>query len=177
MRPAYSVPLGFFHYFCKKYTAMKYLVRSIKYFFYFTFLTSVILLVFVLTGMVEADINSMFDGGYDALWKIAMIFAIAAAAYPKVGFITRDVHTERSWEDIHDEIISNLRDREFCLESEDGNTMTFRYRSTVGRLSRMFEDRITLTRTQDGFEMEGLRKDVLRIAMALEYRLNPHEED
>ena len=66
---------------------MKYLIRSVKYFFYFAFLTTVIILALVLIGAVEGDINSIFEGGYSALWKIAVFFVLVAAVYPKVGFI------------------------------------------------------------------------------------------
>jgi hypothetical protein len=37
----------------------------------------------------------------------------------------------------------------------------------------MYEDRVVLTRTEDGYYLEGLRKDVLRLATSLEYKLNP----
>jgi hypothetical protein len=39
-----------------------------------------------------------------------------------------------------------------------------------GRMSKMFEDRITVTRVFDGYEFEGLRKDVLRLAAGFETR-------
>ena len=71
---------------------MKYFIRSVKYFFYFAFLTTAIVLVLVLIGAVEGDINSIFEGGYSALWKIAIFFALVAAGYPKVGFIRREIH-------------------------------------------------------------------------------------
>ena len=41
----------------------------------------------------------------------------------------------------------------------------------------MYEDRITLRRTGDGYELEGLRKDVLRLAAGLEHRLTPQNEE
>ena len=50
-----------------KFDAMKYLVRSVKYFFYFAFITTAIVLALVLVGAVEGDINSIFEGGYSAL--------------------------------------------------------------------------------------------------------------
>ena len=53
---------------------MKYLVRAVKYFFYFAFLSTVIILALVLIGAVEGDINSIFEGGYSALWKIALFY-------------------------------------------------------------------------------------------------------
>ena len=43
-------------------------------------------------------------------------------------------------------------------------------------LLKMFEDRITITRTDSGITMDGLRKDVFRMASGLEYRLNSNEE-
>ena len=58
---------------------MKYLVRAVKYFFYFAFLSTVIILALVLIGAVEGDINSIFEGGYSALWKIALFYLAVAA--------------------------------------------------------------------------------------------------
>lgn len=156
---------------------MRYIIRSIKYFFYFALLTSFFLALFVVSGTVEANIESMFDGGYSALWKIAMIFAVAAAAYPKLGFISSGVTCKDGWQDKKDAIKDFFKERHFELENETDNLMTFRYNGFAGRLTRMYEDKITLTGTENGFELEGLRKDVLRMAMALEYRLNPHNED
>ena len=54
---------------------MKYLIRSIKYFFYFSAITAVIIFMLVFIGAVEGDISQIFDGGYSAIWKIA-IFCI-----------------------------------------------------------------------------------------------------
>ena len=38
----------------------------------------------------------------------------------------------------------------------------------MGKLSKMYEDRITIRWNSDGFTMEGLRKDILRLATGLE---------
>ena len=46
---------------------MKYLIRAVKYFFYFAFLTTAIVLALVLIGAVEGDIDTIFNGGYSAL--------------------------------------------------------------------------------------------------------------
>ena len=74
---------------------MKYLVRSVKYFFYFAIITSLIVTALGMIGAVEGDIDSIFRGGYSALWKIAIFFAIVAAVYPKVGFITREIPVDK----------------------------------------------------------------------------------
>ena len=79
---------------------MKYFVRSVKYFIYFSLLCTLIVYALVLTGMASGDINEIFEGGYDAIWKIAVFFALVAAVYPKFGFITRKIETDRSWEEV-----------------------------------------------------------------------------
>lgn len=156
---------------------MKYITRAIKYFFYFAFLTTAIILALVLIGAVEGDINTIFNGGYSALWKIAIFFAVVAAVYPKVGFICRYIAVDRDWKDIRSEAIEYFKDRRYDLESETADTVTFRFRDTAGRLSKMYEDRLTLTRVPQGYTLEGLRKDVMRLATGLEYRLNPQNEE
>lgn len=154
---------------------MKYLVRAIKYFFYFAFLTTAVVLILVYTGMAEGDINSLFNGGYDALWKIAGFFILVAAVYPKVGFINRHLYINPS-KDIMPQMEEIMRERRYVLESRTESRMTFRVKGAGSRLVKMYEDRITLTRTADGYHMEGLRKDVLRVASALEYRFRDDQE-
>ena len=155
---------------------MKYLIRSVKYFFYFAFLTTAIILALVLIGAVDKNIDSIFEGGYNALWKMAIFFSVVAAAYPSLAFIRRDIPVKGDFQSRKDEIISFMKERQYDLESENAQTVTFRYRSAAGKLTRMYEDRITLTVEEDGFTMEGLRKDVFRLAASLEYRLNPQQE-
>ena len=154
---------------------MKYTIRAIKYFFYFSIITTAIVLALVLIGAVEGDINEIFEGGYKALWKIAAFFAVIAAVYPRVGFIRREVPLRREWAEVREDTISYFRDRRYILESENGDTVTFRCKDVASRLSKMYEDRITLTITPEGYEMEGLRKDVLRLAAGWEHRLSPEE--
>lgn len=145
---------------------MKYIVRAIKYFFYFAALTTLIVLGLILIGAVEGNIESIFDGGYDALWKMALMFAACAAIYPRFAFITREVTIDSAPSD--KEIVDFFRERRYDLEQENGNTMTFRYRGIAGRLSKMYEDRITLSRIGNTYVMEGLRKDILRISIGFE---------
>ena len=154
---------------------MKYLIRSVKYFFYFALLTTLIILALVATGLAEGDINTMFRGGTSAIWKMAIFFILVAAVYPKVGFISRKIQAERNWDEIRGLVIGFMQERQYELESESKEAITFRRKGTRNRITRMYEDRITLTLQDDGFEMEGLRKDVFRISASLEYRLNPQQ--
>ena len=156
---------------------MKYIIRSIKYFFHFTILTTVIITVLVLIGAVENDINAIFEGGYGSLWKTAVFFAAISAIYPKVGFINRKVDVNRDWNEIREEALEFFKDRRYELESETPDKITFRIKGTHGKLSKMYEDRITLSRTFGGYELEGLRKDVLRIATGFEHRFYTSAEE
>ena len=156
---------------------MKYFIRAVKYSFYFAFLTTVIVLALVATGLASGDINELFEGGYNALWKMAIFFAVVGAVYPKLGFISRKMYVSKDKDQIRAEVVEYMSERMYGFESETDDSITFRYRGALGRLTRMYEDRIVLTRTEDGYTMEGLRKDVMRLATGLEYRLNPHAEE
>ena len=70
-----------------------------------------------------------------------------------------------------------MENRGYRLESENGENMTFRNRSILNRITRMMEDRITFTRTLGGFELEGLRKDTIRVIYGLENALRNTSDD
>ena len=147
---------------------MKYLIRAVKYFIYFAFITTAIVLALVLIGAVEGDINSIFEGGYNALWKIALFFALVAAVYPKFGFVSRTLNVEADWDTMRAKAIRFFSDRRYRLETEAEDQVTFRRKDLAGRMTKMGEDRITLSRTEYGFILEGLRKDIILYATALE---------
>lgn len=150
---------------------MKYIVRAIKYFFYFSFLTCAIVLILVAIGAVEGNIEAIFEGGYSALWKIAVFFTAVAAVYPSLAFIKRDIPFEGDFDSLKDEVIEYMKDRRYELESCTAEVLTFRVRGVAGKLSKMFEDRITITPHQGGIQIEGLRKDVIRIATGIETKI------
>ena len=146
---------------------MKYIVRSIKYFFYFAFFATAIILALVFIGLVDGDINAIFENGTADLWKIATFFALVAAVYPNLAFITRQMPLEEDKETTKEHIKSFMKERRYDLESETAEGMTFRFHGLAGRLSKMNEDRITIKWNEEGYTMEGLRKDVLRLAAGL----------
>ena len=155
---------------------MKYIIRAIKYFFYFAFLTTALITVLVLIGAVESNIEAIFEGGYTALWKMAAFFGVVAAAYPSLAFIKRNISAKGEFSAMKAEIKEDMRDRRYELESETDNTLTFRVRGIAGKLAKMYEDRITVTSAFDGIQIDGLRKDVIRLATGLDARLNQQED-
>ena len=157
--------------------AMRYLIRSIKYFIRFSVICSLIITALVLIGAVEGGVDSIFEERYRSIGKIAIFFAVVAAAYPKFGFIRRDMQVSGEWADIRQMTVEFLGERQYSLESESADKATFRIKGTAGRLSKMYEDRLTLTKTENGWQMEGLRKDVMRLASGLEHRLAPQDTE
>lgn len=156
---------------------MKYIVRAVKYFIYICVLVSIILLVMVLAHFVSSDINVMFKEGWKSVAKIALVFAGIAAIYPLFGYRRLLAGVLGELGGLRDDVVKCMEERGYRLESEDGETMTFRSRSLLNRIFRVWEDRITVTKTLGGFEVEGLSRDVARIVPALEYRFrNPDSE-
>ncbi len=155
---------------------MKYFIRAVKYFFYFAILTTLIVLALILIGAVEGNIETIFEDGYNSLWKIAVFFALVAAVYPKFGFVRRKLNTSADWNTVKEKALSYFQEKPFKVESETADMVTFRRRDTISRITKMCEDRITLSRTEDGYVLEGLRKDVFLYATGLEYSL-PNQED
>ena len=156
---------------------MKYIVRAVKYFIYICVLVTIILLVLVLTHFVSSDINVMFKEGWRSVAKILVVFAGIAAIYPLFGYRKLLAGVLGELGGLRDGIVKCMEERGYRLESEDSETMTFRSRSVLNRIFRVWEDRITVTKTLGGFEVEGLSRDVARIVPALEYRFrNPDSE-
>ena len=156
---------------------MKYLIRSIKYFIYFSVTCSLIVTALVLIGAVEGGVDNIFEEGYRSIGKIAIFFAIVSAAYPKFGFIRRDMSFSGAWDDIRGKVVEFMDERQYVLETEGADKVTFRLKGIAGRISKMAEDRVTLTKSEEGWQMEGLRKDVLRLASGLENRLTPQDAE
>lgn len=147
---------------------MKYLVRAIKYFIYLMIMLTLIIVVLIMTKMVESDISRIFVNGYDSLWQIALMMAVFAAIYPKMGFTSRIAHLYGSLEEMKPEMLRVMDVLDYKLEKEEDGVVTFIKRSPFSRLMKMYEDRITISATAAGMEVEGLTKDVVRIISGLE---------
>lgn len=155
---------------------MKYIIRAVKYFFYFAIVTTAIVTVLIFIGAVENNIDAIFEGGYNALWKMAIFFAAVAAVYPSLAFIKRDITINGGFEAHKDDIIDYMKERRYELETSTENGLSFRIKGVAGKLAKMNEDRITITPTLEGAQIEGLRKDIIRFAMGLESRLNQQQD-
>ena len=147
---------------------MIYLIRSVKYFFYFAILTAVIITALIMIGAVEGGIENIFEDGYNSLWKIAIFFILVAAVYPKFGFVSRKIDTEAEWDTVRNKAVEYFSNKPFKVVSETPDSITFRRRDLIGRITKMCEDQISLIKTEEGYAMDGLRKDVYLYASGLE---------
>lgn len=149
---------------------MQYLIRAIKYFFYFLIILVVIMAVMIAIGAVEPDIATMFRNGYDSLWQIGAMLVVFGAIYPFFGFMKKETIVPGEYSEIREGVIMYMISRGYRLEKEEGENLYFRANGPLNKAFRMFEDRISMTRSYAGFTMEGLRKDVIRLSMGLEYK-------
>ena len=147
---------------------MKYFIRVLKYYVYLLILLVIIILALVLTGFVEADLSKMFINGYDSLWQIALVMLVFAAIYPRFGFSKRTAHLYGSPEELRPTIVKVMEGLGYRLESEDGGSFCFLRRSGLSRALKMWEDRITISPSGAGLEIEGLTRDLTRIVSGLE---------
>lgn len=147
---------------------MKYIIRSLKYYCYLILLLAIIILALVLTGFVEADLSKMFVNGYDSLWQIALVMLVFALLYPRFGFSKRTAHLYGSPEELRPDVVRVMEGLGYRLESEKDGGFTFLRRSGVSRALKMWEDRISISPTGAGLEVEGLTRDISRVVSALE---------
>ena len=149
---------------------MKYLVRAIKYFAYLAVILCIFIVLLSVFGVVGSSLDDIFKDGAGSLWKISGIIAVFAAIYPHLGFGSRNALVPGSYEEIRLGVVDVMHQRGYVLEDENGENLKFRLQSPVMRLTRMFEDRLTFTRTATGFEIEGPVKDLVRVVASLESR-------
>lgn len=155
---------------------MKYLIRAVKYFCEVVIILVVVMGILILMGIVEADINLMFKDGYDSVKLILAMFAVVSLLYPRFGYNSRLAIIPGEYSEVKQGIIDYMEDRNYVLESEEGECLTFRSKSIAMKLARMYEDRITMTREFTGFRVEGPTKDIVRVVYGLETKFKNPEE-
>lgn len=147
---------------------MRYIIRSIKYFVYYVVILTIFLCILVLTGNIEADVQTMFKNGYDSLWQIAIIFAIFSAIYPRFGYSKRLACGNGNVDELKSEIARIMESHDYKLISEEAGKLVFRKRSPVLRLLKLFEDKVIITSDFGGVSVDGITKDIVRIKSAIE---------
>lgn len=142
----------------------RYIIRSVKYFLYLIIIMTLLLAILVLLGLAEADPAEIFVGGYSSYWKIGLAFLALAAIYPRFGYSKNEII---SGVELKPLILSVMDSRGYKLRSEEGDTMVFIKRSPLDRALRMWEDAISFTKTEAGYDIEGHTKETVRCRSAI----------
>lgn len=156
---------------------MRYFLRAIKYFITISALLVLIIAVLAWLKVIPADPNLIFRGGWKSVLEIAALFAAFSAIYPKFGYCKRDAEIAGEYSEIRQGVIEYMSGRGYNLESEDDENMLFRSRSAYTRIIKMGEDKLTLTHKLGGFTLEGISKEVNRLASGLEYKFRADDEN
>lgn len=103
------------------------------------------------------------------MFIVAMV--LLAAFYPLFGFMKKRVEG-CNYERDAARIDNAMRAYGFKLVEDRGDVKIYGADSLLRRLTLMFEDRIVLHITNEGIEMQGLRRSVARVAYQLEVYLH-----
>ena len=165
----------------QKSNPMKYIVRAVKYFLYITVIFTIVLWILAcLTShrfiFNVSEIVGTLVHGWGSVGLILGVFAAVAAIYPMLGYGKIQVAVGGSIAELKPYIDEYMLNRGYIFEKQTVDSISYRLVSGAGRMTRTWEDRVTLTQNAGGLVAEGLRKDVARIVSGLETRLGSKEE-
>ena len=156
---------------------MTYIRRALKYFIQTCLLLAIIIGILMLSGMVSKDISVAFTHGWKSVWWILAIFAVMALVYPFFGCQKRKIHVNGDPALAQNGIVEALKIRGYVLGSDADGVLKFHLSSPVNRAFRFWEDTITLTPVLDGWEAEGLSRDLVRVVSSIEHYFRNREND
>ena len=140
---------------------MKYLIRSVKYFFYFMILCVLfVTIVYYATEHKDGVTLQMLFTEGGSIYKMLAMFAAFAAIYPAVGFQKKEIHVSNFAEN-KKEVIALFANANFILKEENSTKMVFRAKSPLIRIMRMCEDEITIDFSNNPIVMDGLRRELV----------------
>jgi len=155
---------------------MKYIVRAVKYLLYFVLIFCIIVaILYLLQGKKQGmAITDMLQEG--SLPKLIGFFVLVAAIYPALGFKKRELHLNGPFNQYKELVDNVMTDMGYAKESDSAETVTYRIVKGSQRLSRMFEDRVTFTISEESVMLEGYNKDLVRVIGNIEYRIRENEK-
>lgn len=155
---------------------MRYVIRAVKYFVQVSLTMAVILLILMAAGLISTDINVAFQSGWRSVGIIAILFGAVSGIYPIFGYSKRTVNAKGAPQEHRSVIIDTMEARNYKLEKEaDDGSLYFRLRSIPAQIFRLWEDRVSITPVLGGFQVEGLTRDITRIASNLNYKIKQND--
>ena len=155
---------------------MRYVIRAVKYFVQVSLTMAIILLILMAAGLISTDINVAFQNGWRSVGIIAILFGVVSGIYPLFGYSKRMVDVKGEPGEHRAAIIDTMEEKGYKLEKEaDDGGLQFRLRSIPARIFRIWEDRVSIIPVLGGFQVEGLTRDITRIAGTLNYKLKQND--
>lgn len=148
--------------------------RACKYFLQITLIFIVIIAVLMFTGMVSTDVNVAFRNGWTSLAYIAIAFGVMSAVYPFFGYGKRHIRAQGDPAKHRAAIAEAMKERGYVLASEKDGVLQYRLSSAVNRIARLWEDTITISPVLDGFEAEGLVRDLARVVSSIDHKIHQY---
>lgn len=149
----------------------KYLTRAFKYFIQLTIIFVAIIAVLMLSGMVEKDVSIAFRNGWKSIELILAAFFAMGFVYPLLGYTKRSIQSQGDPQEKWPAIDSAMELKGYILREETDQGRVYILKSGVNRATRLWEDAITITPVLGGFQVEGLSRDIARVVMTLERKL------
>ena len=155
---------------------MTYLRRALKYFIQITLIFAVIMAVLMLSGLASKDIGTAFRNGWKSVELILAAFAAMSLVYPRFGYATRQINAKGDPAELWPVIDEVMTSRGYVKagDTPEGGRK-YHLGSTLNRAARLWEDSITINPVLGGFQAEGLVRDLVRVVMSLDRKLNSHE--
>lgn len=145
---------------------IKHLIRSVKYLIFISVLFAIVVAVVFLTSTPAPGVQpwDLFK------WKQVIVFFVAiAAVYPFFGYWKKEVAVSDSFAANPAALRGVFGNLHFEVSKEEPGKVVFHHRNVLIRFLRLFEDSITVEITDGFMTIEGQRKDVVRIAHAIEW--------
>ncbi len=158
-----------------KFNLKQYLTRVVKYLIYLVIVFVLVIAIFSLTSKSSFSFSNLFREGTEM--QIVIFLLVMSVIYPFFGYARKKVYLNKSFTEDKIKILDVMEKSRFEVESESGNTLSFRHKSFVVRMFRMFEDRIILDYSDNPIAIEGQRKEVYRIARMIEYAVRDDRND
>lgn len=151
----------------------KYSRRAIKYLIYLVIIFILVIAIFSFISKQPFSFSALFRPGTGI--QIAIFLLVISAIYPLIGYTTKKVFLNKSYQDDSATIEDILARSNFKKECTMGDYSVFRHKNQFLRAIRMFEDHIVINHTDNPIILEGQRKDVYRIARMIEYAIREKE--
>lgn len=154
----------------------RYLIRVVKYIIFYAILIFLMLVVVYFTSSTR-DITfwELIRPGQQT--NLIILIVAFSVVYPFIGFTKQKIYTNRPFDQDKDAVIRIITESGFIPASDTDGKVVFKAKRISMRIFRVFEDKITLDYTDNPLVMEGMRRDVQRIARHMEHYFRSNRED